>query len=200
MFRRKIADHDYENLSHKLAQIAKRTENGFLPFHKVMESLRLILEGRFGQSSVVLGGAKFFKVSVNYNYPLENMIMCGGYDQITIQEASLEKVGLDKRGVEEILIKLFNFNAELTTEEVLDRLQMANFRPVNLPELLAFGSQYSNEQRYCRRIVSLWPYGGRIPEQAFCLGGHIKKRTLTEYDGVNVARWSADTCFAAVRI
>lgn len=118
-----------------------------------------------------------FRVMVNYNQSLTEMVEAGHYDSF---DPNINNYGRTPKGgilpewtsgfkfknpinsrtlspdgkTRQVEIDLVHFERKITSEEVGWELERMGLRPVNLPELLALGAQYPDIQRKFK-IVAL---------------------------------------------
>lgn len=148
---------------------------------------------------LIVGAAKkaasAFTVVVDYTKSLADMIAAGRYDRqndnITAKHFLVSGSGQVTVGLE-----LVHFGKDMSTEDVLVELDKRNLRPATLPELLAFGAKYPDEQRKYPIIAlgSVWSdwSGGR---SVVCLAGRAGGRGLNlRYSDRG---WNDQCCFLA---
>ncbi len=86
---------------------------------------------------------------INYGLSLFEMIENAQFDTIETSSINEENFPIDEDliGMAQCVhTKLFNFNCEkgLSTEEVIENMNIQNYRPATLPELLAFNAEETN--------------------------------------------------------
>lgn len=139
-----------------------------------------------------------FRVTVNYDQTVEEMVSAGNFDQVN-SDINSEHFPVNHHGTSEVemVLVLFNVNDYISSDIVMHKLDKMGLRPANLLELLAFGAAYPNEQRKARIVAlgSVWhrPIGDRFMPY---LDGDPVKRGLN----LNEPSWAGwlDE-FAAVR-
>jgi hypothetical protein len=148
---------------------------------------------KYVAESMLAGEPNSFRVTVNYDLSVEEMIRAGKYDRAS-SEINSQNFPAEKKGVSDLLIHLVRFDGFMESEEVLRELDKQGLRPATLPELLALGAQHPYLQRRFP-IVALglvW-HGGRV---VACLWGDARNRGLG-YDWLGI-RWDGLHRFAAV--
>lgn len=118
-----------------------------------------------------------FKVLVDLSLNLEEMIDLGKYDWKNnhIKSGNFPVKG---DGKSELDTQLIHFNKHISSEDALKGLDKKGLRPATIEELLAFGAQYSEEQRKFPIVAlgsSCEVYGDRY---APCLLSHGSCRNL----------------------
>ena len=98
-----------------------------------------------------------FTVSVNYELSVEEMIAEGNYDQVTTDIA--KKLHPFKKMVSgEVNLNLITYGPNHPfTKDILKMYEKYNLRTANVPETLAFGKQYPNEQKKEYLLTALSP-------------------------------------------
>jgi hypothetical protein len=129
-------------------------------------------------TAVVATVVNAFSVVVDYSKSLKAMIEDGHYDwknnDITSDNFSVTGSGQVNSGLE-----LVHFGKHVSTQDVLAELDKRNLCPATLPELLAFGAKYPEEQRKYPIIAlgSVWAdRDGR--RDVACLCGNDRGRDL----------------------
>lgn len=190
-----LPEHERARLSKRLADIAEKVENGFLPFFKVMDALRMISEGKLLDSNSWTNG-KILPMMVNYNFPIRDILMSGGYYRVasTIDFESFQPPPI---GGQSLKVRLYSFGRELESAEAVDSILNSGYRFVTLFELLCLGVQHHQEQLVSRIVTfhMLEDY----PEDAFLLNGHYRKRSVGHFRAIRFTKWSRDTRFAIVK-
>lgn len=87
-----------------------------------------------------------FTVTVDYSKPLPEMIATGRYDW-TNSDITSGHFPAKGSGVAELKLELVHLGKAASTDEVLRYLDEQGYRPATLPELLAFGAKFPEEQR-----------------------------------------------------
>jgi hypothetical protein len=87
-----------------------------------------------------------YSVVVNYQVPVEDAILAGDYQAVN---ASITAANFPSRrsGIAQMDILLIHFDRRMISEEILQELDKAGLRPVELLELLAFGAAFPEVQR-----------------------------------------------------
>ncbi len=92
----------------------------------------------------------FVEVPVNYSWSLKKMIRQGHYEWVDpdITEKNFPVNRRENGLVNVLLIKFHTINGEslYNTQKALRALAQLKMRPAELPELLAFGAKYPDEQ------------------------------------------------------
>ena len=144
-----------------------------------------------------LGAMVIRPVVVDYSRTLGQMIEAGHYNYAD-KSITPKNFPLTGEGQVELDLCLVHFNRDITSEAAMKELEKMGMRPATLPELLALGEKYPEEQRQYPMIAlgSVWrsPHGDRsVP----CLGGWRGGRLLSlRWFG---GGWIADCRFLAVR-
>lgn len=109
---------------------------------------------------------KEIKLTVDYCQSLQQMIVSGNYgwtnSDITENNFPLPTEFLDKKIT--VSTKLFHFNRDISSEDVIFEMEKVGYRPATLPELLALGKTYPELQKDFRIVAlgSIWDaYGLR---------------------------------------
>lgn len=123
--------------------------------------------------------ALVYKVIVDYDRSVEEAIKAGKYDRINYEITS-KNFPSNRKGTVETEIILFHPNRYILYKEVICELGKSEFRPAELPELLAFGATYPDVQRKFPVVAlgSIWqrPHScGNVP----CLYSHYHSITRT---------------------
>ncbi len=107
--------------------------------------------GKLVVSATKAGGWRksgLYHVTVDYSQSLAEIVAAGEYDWAdTWFEFWFEHSSVTGSGQTEVDITLLHFGREVAAEEVLADMERRDYRPVTLPELLAFGAQYPDVQR-----------------------------------------------------
>ena len=119
--------------------------------------------------AVEQSAANIFPVIVDYSRTLSEMISAGKYgwvnSDITDQHFPLPKIPTGLPTKLELNLELVHFNRFISSNDAIAELKKRGMRPATLPELLAFGEQYPEEQRKYSIVAlgSVWQdWGGRI--------------------------------------
>lgn len=138
-----------------------------------------------------------FSITVDYAMSLEEMVKAGRYDWFD-NDVNAEHFPISGQSKASDDLILIHFNRPISSEDVLKELDRQGFRVAILPELLAFGATYPDEQRKYPIVAlgSVWqgPYGLRYVSY---LGAGARGRylDLSRY----VLDWRDDWRFAAFR-
>ena len=145
-----------------------------------------------------------FVIKINYKESIEKAVAKGNYDYKNSNINTKNFSGSAKNYIDPSLngpvtvtIKLFHFNETLKTDQALDKIDQAGYRPANLYELLALGAQRLRLQREIS-IVGLgsswlYPHGDRsAPYLNWGSSGRYLRLGWTDH------RWSVGWRFAAV--
>ena len=100
-----------------------------------------------------------FKVVVNYNQSLTDMVKAGKFDW-TNPDIVSEHFPTINSGETTIDLELYQFKHGVWSYEVVELLDKAGYRPANIFELLAFEARYPDRQRKYPIVVlaSKWQY------------------------------------------
>lgn len=93
-----------------------------------------------------LGAMVIRPVTVDYSRTLEAMIAAGNYNYAN-ESIIPRNFPLTGEGQVELDLCLVHFNRDITSEEAIKELEKMGMRPATLPELLALGEKYPEEQR-----------------------------------------------------
>ena len=131
-----------------------------------------------GETAAAAKNHDSFRISVNYDLKLEAAIEAGKYDWKN--NGIKDKNFPSKRSGSALVdIRLVHFNKDMSSEDVLKELDKMGLRSAELPELLALGAEYPNEQRKYPVVAlgSVWQFWGGHRYVAY-LNGHDDKRKL----------------------
>jgi hypothetical protein len=143
MTHQSVADDQYGQLWRRLKEIARRVDEGSVPFDTTMRSLQLVVEGKF-EASV----NPTYPVTVNYGLTLAEMIEAGRYDWLNLNlNIFKEHFPMKGEGTKEVVTELVHFNRYVVSQEVLRELDKRSFCPATIEELLSFGARYHKLQR-----------------------------------------------------
>jgi hypothetical protein len=87
-----------------------------------------------------------FPLAVNYDLSVEEAIAAGDYQAVNA-DISGRNFSWTRRGKVDAEIVLVRFDQRMSSEDVLRGLEQEGLRAAELPELLAFGAAYPDEQR-----------------------------------------------------
>ncbi len=88
-----------------------------------------------------------FRVTVNYNQSVEEMVEAGKYDCFN-SDITSKNFPTKRKGTTEVVVKLIHFNRVLADgDEAVHELDRIGYRPAELHEHLAFGEQHPEVQR-----------------------------------------------------
>jgi hypothetical protein len=143
------------------------------------------------------GGPKTsYPVTIDYRASLAAMIKAGRYDwanpNITDKHFPVTP------GDTDVVIELVHLNRDASSDDVLAELERRGLRPATLPELLAFGATYPEQQREFPIVAlgsvwQLWDGGRLVP---YPWGDSLERDlNLNWFD----RWWSARCRWAAVR-
>lgn len=86
-----------------------------------------------------------YPVSVDYGRSVADGILAGQYDWVNVGIVA-PHFPTKKSGMHEVKIELIHFDREISTEDALSEIDTRGYRPADLHELLAFGSEHSEIQ------------------------------------------------------
>lgn len=87
-----------------------------------------------------------YRVSVNYDQTIEQLVMDGKYDWFS-KDVTSGHFPSNEKGVAEVLVYLVNFNRDISSEDAVKELDRQGLRPATLKELLALGIAQPDLQR-----------------------------------------------------
>jgi len=103
-----------------------------------------------------------FLVIVDYSKTLAEMIKAGKYDYINL-DINAVNFPSTLTGKQEFKVELvrYRYAHRISSSEVLADFDRHGYRPATLPELLAFGEKYPDEQREVEIVAlgSVWQNG-----------------------------------------
>ncbi len=138
-----------------------------------------------------------FKVMVDYGKNLQEMIADGAYDYAN-PDITADHFPVKGEGKQEREVTLFHFNRSINSDNAIEEMAAAGYRPATIEEFLALGKAQPDLQRQFPIVAlgSVWR-GPRDGRRVPCLRGYDGKRVLylDYYGGV----WSVHYRFAAVR-
>lgn len=85
-------------------------------------------------------------LSVDYGRSLEVMIVAGNYDWKN-NDITAKRFPLKSEGAEQFEAKIFHFDRNISSEQVVEQIKAAGWEPGKIEHLLAFGEKYPDEQR-----------------------------------------------------
>ena len=92
-----------------------------------------------------------FSILVDYTHSLAQMIAAGKYDSvnsdITEKNFPVAKVPTGLPTKVDLKLELVHLNRTISSNDAVQELKKQGLRPATLPELLAFGATYPEEQR-----------------------------------------------------
>ena len=136
-------------------------------------------------------------IPINYNRSVEDGIKAGNYDWKN-NDITSKHFPSQETGSREVVIELFHFGKDMSTDEVLAELDKQGYRPATLKELLPLGEKYPNLQREFP-IIALGSVWRDSNGNRFCpyLGRDGSERNLDlRWVG---RRWGDGCRFAVVR-
>ena len=140
-----------------------------------------------------------YNVVVDYNLSLVEMIKAGKYDWvndgITQKHFPLQEKGLGKIG---FTITLLHLNRYISSDEAIEKISEAGYRPATLPELLALGESQPELQRQFPIVAlgSVWQCrGGPRCVPYLWYDGSERRLDLTLFE----RDWSPHYRFAVAR-
>ena len=100
-----------------------------------------------------------FELSINCDQPLADMIAAGHYDSVNT-DITAEHFPITGQGQLPIEVELHHFNCRMPSEQALQELDQAGYRPGVIEELLALGTKNPELQRQFPIIAlaSRWRY------------------------------------------
>ena len=179
-----------------LQKLTTVMENNNLSVAQVIE----LIEKTGVQSEKVINTTDEIRLAIDYTKTVEQVIADGDYDwkndDITAQHFPVSSEMIGKKA--EVSAKLFHFNRDISSDDVISEMDKAGYRPATLMELLVLGFLFPELQRQFPIVAlgSVWRYanGGRhVP----CLGvGGSGRRLSLFWFGRG---WSAHCRFLGVR-
>lgn len=136
-------------------------------------------------------------ITVNYNLSLSEMIAAGGYDWFNGLLFKPEQFPLKGVGEKRWKAELIHLNRDMSSEDVLAKLDTMGFRPGAIEELLAFGATFPGIQRKfpIAALGSITTLSGR--RYAAYIGRDGMSRTLNRLDLAD--EWGSVCRFLAFR-
>lgn len=137
-----------------------------------------------------------YPVAVNYDLSLAGMIRAGRYDWVN-SDITGEHFPVNGVDTKEVVFELVHFNQDMSSDDVLRKLDKRGMRPATIEELLAFGEKYPELQRQFP-IVALGSVWRRLDDRDVpYLYRYGSERDLHLYWFED--RWSGNFRFLAVR-
>jgi len=103
-----------------------------------------------------------FRVAVNYDQTVKEMVQAGKYDWSGSKfQVTGDTFPVNHRASGTVEIVLVHFHRHIGWQEALGELDKMGFRPAELPELLAFGATYPEKQREFPIIALGSQYSGQ---------------------------------------
>ena len=127
-----------------------------------------------------------FRVRVNYDLSVKEAVSAGKYDWEN-DDINDKNFPSKRSGLAQIDIRLVHFNKDMSSEDVLKELDKMGLRPAELPELLALGAEYPDEQRKYPIVAlgSVWRgWGGSRVVPCLVRGGGERYTGLSWFDDV----------------
>lgn len=130
-------------------------------------------------------------LTIDYNRTLEDMIRVGNYDKRSLSVGDGFTIPSDLPGQKRFIhAKLFNFKPKIQSNDVISEMAKEGYFPANLIDLLYFGKDYIELQKFYR-IVALgtvfsYTSGSYVPViNCFPSKRHLGSYPLnTEWDGL----------------
>lgn len=138
-----------------------------------------------------------YSVTVDYDQMVEQLVRNGQYDWVN-RDITSRNFPSRERGQVQLDIFLFNFDDEISSENILKEMDKLSFRSATLKELLALGAQHSNLQRKDLIVAlgSTWRASAGRVDVPYLAGGESDRYLhLFWFDG----DWYSSWRFAAVR-
>lgn len=88
-----------------------------------------------------------WRVNVNYDLSLMEMIVAGRYDWISDRFPTKEYFPVKGKGIKDLDVELVNFNRFISSREALEEMRKMGLCSATREELLAFGAKYPDMQR-----------------------------------------------------
>lgn len=158
MTRKSVSDGEYGQLWRRLEEVARRVDEGTIPFEPTMSCLQAIIEERLMGAIPVSVPVNSYPVVVDYAMSLVDMIAAGGYDWVN-NSITTEHFPITGKGRADVEIEIVHFGRIIKDgDEGLRELDKMGLRAAILPELLAFGAKYPDMQRQFPIIAlgSVW--------------------------------------------
>jgi hypothetical protein len=184
-----------------LTTLLKKAKEKGLPegaIHQLAKPKGEALIGKFVEMLAEASGSTnpTLSLKVNYDLRVEAAIKAGKYDW-TNDNITDKNFPTSRTGQHEVEMKLFHFNRDMTSEQVIEELKKQGYRPAELHELLVLGEKYPDLQRQFPIIAlgSVWqdwddrfvPCLCRRGDERFLIPGYFN------------SRWDGRCRFAAVR-
>lgn len=144
-----------------------------------------------------------FVVNVDYSISLEQMIVAGNYcwanTNINDNHFPVSKPNDCLSNKAEITIELVHLNKRVSSDDAITELKKRGLRPATIPELLAFGAKYPNEQKKYPIVAlgSVWRFlgGSHVTYLWYDVNEYYLRYLNTRWLGRD---WSECCRFAAV--
>lgn len=108
-----------------------------------MEGVKRFLSGEMVVKAVV---GEVVRLFVDYTQPLSELIKSCNFDWIN-SDITEKHFPTAKRPNQEVEFKMFHFNRYITSDQVIQEMDEEEYRPAELPELLAYAKSNPDEQR-----------------------------------------------------
>ena len=139
-----------------------------------------------GELAVAAKNHDAFRVRVNHDLSVKEAVSAGKYDWEN-DDINDKNFPSKRSGLAQIDIRLVHFNKDMSSEDVLKELDKMGLRPAELPELLALGAEYPDEQRKYPIVAlgSVWRgWGGSRVVPCLVRGGGERYTGLSWFDDV----------------
>lgn len=187
-----VADEVLGKIARQQNDLFRRVREGTLSPGFVSLGLQDLIEGRFANNGVS------YVVNVNYDLSLKKAVKAGKYDW-TDSNISSKNFPSKRKGAADVEVIFVHFDRDITSNEIIRELDSQGLRPVELPELLAFGAKFPEIQRKFPVVAlgSVWQRPSGSCHCAFLDVGSADKRGLflRRFDD----EWSRRCRFAVVR-
>lgn len=179
-----------------LQKLTTAMENKNLTVDQVIE----LIENSNIQSEKVIDTSSEITLNIDYTKTVEQAIIDGNYDwknsDITSKNFPISPEMVGKKM--EAQTKLFHFNRDISSEDVISEMDKAGYRPATLMELLVLGILFPELQRQFPVVAlgSVWRDAHAYRHVPF-LGVSDSERAL--YLGWFASGWGARFRFLGVR-
>lgn len=142
-----------------LQRLVTAMENKNLSVSQVIE----LIENSNVQSKKVVDTANEIKLTIDYTKTVEQAVTDGDYDwkngDINAKNFPVSPEMVGKKA--EVSAKLFHFNRDISSEDVVSEMDKAGYRPATLMELLVLGFLFPKLQRQFPIVAlgSVWRDG-----------------------------------------
>ncbi|GEM_PF-2234937 len=165
--RKCVTDEQYGQFQGMLEELARRVDEGTIPFDSTMRALNYFIEGKFRFGDGSKGG--------NVANSLKSLISSGnfGYIDTNITEANFPDVGIKCEDA-----KVYHFDKYVSTDYAIQQMEEDDYRPANLRELLTWMIANWNGKDWVVALDQSWrgSVGGLcVP----CLDGWFGGRSLS---------------------